>query len=49
MLMLAAALYNSNLYHYAYILAMILLWASLIMTVYSGIEYVVKNKHVFRA
>jgi CDP-diacylglycerol--glycerol-3-phosphate 3-phosphatidyltransferase len=49
MLLLAAALYNMNFYYYVYILAMILLWASLIMTVYSGIEYVVKNRHVFRA
>ena len=24
------------------------LWASLVMTVYSGAEYVIKNKEVFR-
>mgnify|MGYP000997852984 FL=1 len=30
------------------ILAMIFLWASLIMTVVSGTEYVVRNKGVFR-
>ena len=49
LLMLAAALYNTKLYFYVYILAMIFLWASLIMTVYSGVEYVVKNRNVFRA
>ena len=27
--------------------AKIFLWASLVMTVYSGVEYVLKNKNVF--
>jgi CDP-diacylglycerol--glycerol-3-phosphate 3-phosphatidyltransferase len=49
LLILAAALYNTTLYFYVYVLAMIFLWGSLIMTVYSGVEYVVKNRHVFRA
>lgn len=49
LLILAAGLYNTHLYFYVYILAMIFLWASLIMTVYSGCEYVIKNKHVFKA
>lgn len=30
-------------------IAYITLWASLVMTIYSGIEYVIKNKEVFRA
>ena len=34
--------------HYVYLGAMGFLYASLFMTVYSGIEYVVKNKEVFR-
>ncbi len=29
------------------IVAMVFLWASLIMTVYSGAEYIIKNKRVF--
>ena len=29
------------------LLAQIFLWASLVMTVYSGCEYVIKNKQVF--
>ncbi len=33
--------------HYVYLLAMGFLYASLFMTVYSGIEYTVKNKEVF--
>ncbi|MEF9921692.1 MAG: CDP-diacylglycerol--glycerol-3-phosphate 3-phosphatidyltransferase [Anaerovoracaceae bacterium] len=28
-------------------IAMIFLWASLVMTIYSGIEYIIKNKKVF--
>ncbi|MDD6153963.1 MAG: CDP-diacylglycerol--glycerol-3-phosphate 3-phosphatidyltransferase [Eubacteriales bacterium] len=31
----------------AYLVSMALLYASLVMTVYSGIEYIVKNKNVF--
>lgn len=34
--------------HYVYIAAMAFLYASLFMTVYSGIEYITKNKEVFR-
>ena len=30
-----------------YVTAQVFLWASLIMTVYSGVEYVVKNRKVF--
>ena len=34
--------------HYVYLVGMGFLYASLFMTVYSGIEYVTKNKEVFR-
>ena len=34
--------------HYIYIAAMAFLFASLFMTVYSGCEYILKNKQVFR-
>lgn len=30
------------------VIAQVFLWASLVMTVYSGAEYVIKNKQVFR-
>ena len=30
-----------------YTISMVFLWASLIMTIYSGVEYVVKNRKVF--
>ena len=36
------------IYHVIFILAKVFLWASLIMTVYSGIEYVKDNIQVFR-
>ena len=34
-------------HHWIYILSMVVFYASLIMTVYSGAEYVMKNKKVF--
>ena len=36
------------IYHVIFILAKVFLWASLIMTVYSGVEYVKDNIQVFR-
>ena len=39
---------TSGLYTPVRLIAYALLWASIIMTVYSGIEYVVKNIRVFR-
>ena len=38
----------SYLYGINYISAMALLWGALIMTVYSGAEYAIKNKEVFK-
>lgn len=38
----------TTIYHAVFILAKIFLWASLIMTVYSGVEYVKNNIKVFR-
>lgn len=39
---------GGTIYTVYYYVTYAFLWASLIMTVYSGIEYVVKNKGVFR-
>ena len=47
LLMLAHAIEGTKYYYYVSILAQIFLWGSVVMTVYSGIEYVVKNKQVF--
>ena len=47
LLLLAAAITESPYYGYVNVVAVVFLWASLIMTVYSGIEYVAKNKNVF--
>ena len=49
LLMLANALVGTPYHSQARLLALVFLWASLVMTVYSGIEYVVKNRSVFRA
>ena len=49
LLMLGLALQNMQYGKYVAILGQVFLWASLIMTVYSGIEYIVKNRSVFRA
>ena len=48
LLMLSLALKETAYYDIVWKLALIFLWASLIMTVYSGIEYVIKNKECFR-
>lgn len=48
LLMLANGLKNMEFYDPVHITALVFLWASLIMTVYSGIHYVVKNSYVFR-
>lgn len=45
LLLLVCALPNVNILHIA---ATVFLWASLIMTVYSGIEYIIKNRTVFK-
>ncbi|WP_130863746.1 CDP-diacylglycerol--glycerol-3-phosphate 3-phosphatidyltransferase [Bacilliculturomica massiliensis] len=42
-----AATYAAGLYHGLFYLAYGFLWASVIMTVYSGIEYVLQNRSVF--
>lgn len=39
---------GSFLYHVIFLIAKVFLWASLIMTVYSGVEYVKNNIQVFR-
>ena len=43
-MLLLVPVINNNIF---YIVSMIFLWASLIMTVYSGVEYVAKNRKVF--
>ncbi len=48
LLLLAAALGSMpEVQHYCALAGDIFLWASLFMTVYSGIEYIWKNKNVF--
>ena len=47
MLILALALQTTELFKAVYLMAMIFLYASLVMTVYSGVEYLVKNRSVF--
>ena len=47
LLILAHAIQGTKYYYYVSILAQIFLWGSVVMTVYSGIEYVIKNKQVF--
>ena len=47
--MIAVLLLILRSYHPAIqTLAIVFLWASMVMTVYSGIEYIVKNKQVFQ-
>ena len=48
LLLLAMALTGSGAFRFFYYLAMAVLWASLVMTVYSGLEYVIKNIGVFK-
>ena len=47
LLLLTTVITDAGLHHYLNIAAQIFLWASLVMTVYSGIEYIAKNKKVF--
>lgn len=47
LLLITTTLTETELYYYVNLAAQALLWASVIMTVYSGVEYVVKNKQVF--
>lgn len=47
LLLLTAAITDAQLHHYFGFAGQIFLWASLIMTVYSGIEYIAKNRSVF--
>lgn len=48
LLLLAAALSSmGELQYYCALAGEVFLWGSLIMTVYSGVEYVLKNKKVF--
>ncbi|HKM28492.1 MAG TPA: CDP-diacylglycerol--glycerol-3-phosphate 3-phosphatidyltransferase [Anaerovoracaceae bacterium] len=47
LLLLTAAIVGTALYEYSYIAAQVFLWASLVMTIYSGAEYIIKNRHVF--
>lgn len=47
LLLLTAAISQEELFYYADLAAQMFLWASLIMTVYSGVEYIAKNKNVF--
>lgn len=47
LLLLTAAIAGTQAYAYCNMAAQAFLWASLVMTVYSGIEYIVKNKNVF--
>lgn len=47
LLLLTTALANTSVYSVFNVAAQAFLWASLVMTVYSGFEYVLKNKSVF--
>lgn len=47
LLLLTTAVYNLKIFYYVDLAAQIFLWASLIMTVYSGIEYIARNRSVF--
>ena len=48
LLILYRAMAKTEYEDYIYLAAMAFLYASLFMTVYSGLEYVLKNKEVFR-
>lgn len=47
LLLLTTAITDAGLHHWLSIAAQVFLWASLVMTVYSGIEYIAKNRQVF--
>ena len=47
LLLVTAAITDITIHGYFHIAAQIFLWASLIMTVYSGVEYILQNKKVF--
>ncbi|MBQ1489611.1 MAG: CDP-diacylglycerol--glycerol-3-phosphate 3-phosphatidyltransferase [Eubacterium sp.] len=47
LLILSHAVPEDGIWMYVDVLAQLFLWASLVMTIYSGIEYVIKNKQVF--
>ncbi|MEE0742535.1 MAG: CDP-diacylglycerol--glycerol-3-phosphate 3-phosphatidyltransferase [Emergencia sp.] len=47
LLLLTTAITDVQMHHYFNLAAQAFLWASLVMTVYSGIEYIAKNKSVF--
>ncbi len=47
LLLLTTAVTDADLHYYVDIAAKVFLWASLVMTVYSGVEYIWKNKNVF--
>ncbi|MFR7990332.1 MAG: CDP-diacylglycerol--glycerol-3-phosphate 3-phosphatidyltransferase [Anaerovoracaceae bacterium] len=47
LLLLTAAITDGQIRGYFDTAAQIFLWASLIMTVYSGVEYIAKNRNVF--
>lgn len=47
LLLLTAALQETVVYNGFNIAGQIFLWASLVMTVYSGVEYIIQNKSVF--
>ena len=48
LLILYRAMQETQYEHYIYLVAMAFLFASLFMTVYSGFEYIIKNKEVFK-
>ncbi len=47
LLLLTSALAGTAALEYCGLAGQLFLWASLIMTVYSGVEYILKNKNVF--
>lgn len=47
LLLLTTALAETDFFYYCNLASQIFLWASLIMTVYSGVEYIAKNRKVF--
>lgn len=49
LIMASFCIKETHLYPYSWAVSMVLLYSAVIMTIISGIEYIVKNKEVFRS
>ncbi|MGN0708831.1 MAG: CDP-diacylglycerol--glycerol-3-phosphate 3-phosphatidyltransferase [Anaerovoracaceae bacterium] len=49
LIMLSFCIRETNVYPYCQAISMVLLWSAVIMTIISGVEYITKNKDVFRS